>query len=128
MFNPKIIGYSLKTSITIERASQFNVAEGGAISEEMPYMSKILLKRIVKDPRVDLKNDWKMINVLIGANNFCSELCYLKDAESALAKHKEDMLTVLRIFRDNLPRTIVNLIPPPRKLYFKQNILNIRFV
>lgn len=60
-FNPKLIGYSLRTSLSIERASQFNVAEGGAVSDEMFYMSKILIKRIRNDPRVNFKEDWKVL-------------------------------------------------------------------
>lgn len=59
-FNPNLVGYSWRSSITIERASQFNVAEGGAVSEDMPYMSSVLIKRIKNDPRVDLKKHWKV--------------------------------------------------------------------
>ncbi|KAJ8939581.1 hypothetical protein NQ314_011078 [Rhamnusium bicolor] len=114
MFNPNLIGYSLRTSLSTERESQFNVAEGGAISSNMPYMAKILVKRIKMDPRVNLEKDWKMITHMVGDNDFCSEMCYYKEPEAILAKHKQDLLDVLRILKTNLPRTIVNVIPPPQ--------------
>lgn len=58
-FNPKLYGYSLN-SITTDRKSKFNVAEGGAISENMPFMAKVLVKRIKNDPNVNLEKDWKV--------------------------------------------------------------------
>lgn len=58
-----------------------------------------------------------MITFMIGDNDFCSEMCY-SDLESTLKRHKDDLRTVLRLLRDNLPRTIVNVIPPPRKYNF----------
>lgn len=57
-----------------------------------------------------------MVNILIGGNNFCADMCF-RNLEDALLEHKNDMLAVLRTFRDNLPRTIVNLIAPPRKSF-----------
>lgn len=59
-FNPNIMGYSLADSLTHQRASQFNVAEAGSMSRDMPYMARILVKRIRADKRVDFKNDWKV--------------------------------------------------------------------
>lgn len=59
-YNPNLVGYALRASNTVERASQFNVAEDSAISADMPYMAKVLLKRITSDKRVNVKNDWKV--------------------------------------------------------------------
>ena len=56
-----------------------------------------------------------MITIFIGANNFC-DACYLEDMTAALEQHRKDMIEVLRILRDNLPRTIVNFVLPPRKI------------
>ncbi|KAK9721446.1 GDSL-like Lipase/Acylhydrolase [Popillia japonica] len=111
-YNPNLVGYALRASNTVERASQFNVAEDSAISADMPYMAKVLLKRITSDKRVNVKNDWKLILIFIGANDFCQS-CYNEDAETILEKHKRDLLAVLRILRDNLPRTFVGIVNPP---------------
>lgn len=59
-FNPNLFGYALGDSLSIDRNSQFNVAEAGAVSSEMPYMAKVLVKRIVADPRVKLNEHWKV--------------------------------------------------------------------
>lgn len=50
---------------------------------------------------------------MIGGNDFCNELCWIPSPWASLEKHKADLLQVLRILRDNLPRTFVALIPPP---------------
>ncbi|GJQ87242.1 hypothetical protein Trydic_g8471 [Trypoxylus dichotomus] len=112
LYNPNLIGYSLRTSNTFEKASQFNVAEDSAISSDLPYMTKILLKRITSDSRVNIKEDWKMIIIFMGSNNFC-QFCFDGSIEDILQRHKEDLVEVLRMLRDNLPRTFVTLINPP---------------
>ncbi|KAJ8983283.1 hypothetical protein NQ317_010533 [Molorchus minor] len=106
-------GYSVRTSTSLDKESQFNVAELGAISSNLPYMAKVLIKRIKTDPRINIKRDWKMITYMIGNNDFCSEMCYYRNPEIVLKRHKEDLMEVLRIFKKNLPRTIVNVVPPP---------------
>ena len=59
-FNPNLIGYALTDSFTFEKASQFNVAETGAISRDMPYMAQAIIKRMKSDPRVNIKKHWKV--------------------------------------------------------------------
>ena len=59
-FNPNLIGYSKGVSLTVDRSSQFNVAEIAAVSYNMPYMAKVLITRILKDPRVNVTSDWKV--------------------------------------------------------------------
>ncbi|XP_072375737.1 phospholipase B1, membrane-associated-like [Diabrotica undecimpunctata] len=111
-FNPKLFGYSLNTSQSFQWDSQFNVAENGAISQNLPFMAKELVKRIKNDKRTDLKNHWKMITIMAGHNDFCSENCYYKNPNDILKYHRSDVTEMLRYLRDNLPRTIVNLVPP----------------
>lgn len=59
------------------------------------------------------KSDLQFISLMIGINDFCSDICWISSPWSALEKHKADLLQVLRTLRDNLPRTFVALIPPP---------------
>lgn len=64
VFNPNLFGFGLRGALSVEWASQFNVAENGAVSEHMPFMVKELVKRIKNDRRIDLKNHWKVgINI-----------------------------------------------------------------
>ncbi|XP_076647791.1 phospholipase B1, membrane-associated isoform X1 [Halictus rubicundus] len=126
-FNPKLIGYALGDSYTTHRASQFDVAEAGAMSRDMPFMAEYLVNRLRKDPRVDIKKDWKLITVMIGSNDFCINICAVSLPRSILDDHKKDLVKTLRILRDNLPRTIVALILPPhlRSLVEAQDNTNI---
>lgn len=59
-FNPKLIGYALGDSFTHHREAQFDIAEIGAMSQDLPFMTRQLVKRIKKDRRVDFDNDWKV--------------------------------------------------------------------
>nr|CAD7201851.1 unnamed protein product [Timema douglasi] len=58
-FNPDLIGYSLGDSLSHQKGSQFNVADGGAMSRDMPFQAKLLVRRMKRDKRVDIKNHWK---------------------------------------------------------------------
>ncbi|XP_012527810.1 phospholipase B1, membrane-associated [Monomorium pharaonis] len=111
-FNPNLIGYALGDSLTTHKASQLNIAESGAMSADMMYMAEVLVERIKKDPRIDLQRHWKFISFMIGYNDFCNEICWIPSPWSILETHKANLLQVLRILKDNLPRTFVALIPP----------------
>ncbi|XP_014485906.1 PREDICTED: phospholipase B1, membrane-associated-like isoform X2 [Dinoponera quadriceps] len=112
-FNHNLIGYALGDSLTTHNASQLNVAESGAMSDDMPYMAETLVKRIKNDPRIDVEKHWKLISLMIGDNDFCTNICWDSSPWSLLDKHKADLLQALTTLRDNLPRTLVSLIPPP---------------
>lgn len=60
VFNPNLIGFALNTSISVQKESQLNVAEIAAISEDMPYMAKVLISRMKKNPRISINEDWKV--------------------------------------------------------------------
>lgn len=113
VFNPDLVGFSLDDSFTHHRASQFNVAEPAATSRNLPHMASVLVKRIRADPRVDFHNDWKLVTVMMGSNDFCFDMCYQTDFKSAPERHRKDLYKLLDYLRDNLPRTIVNLVPAP---------------
>lgn len=95
---------------------RFNVAEIGAMSRDIPYEAKILVKRMRSDPNVDLHQHWKIVTILIGPNDFCSDFCYQAYPERSAENHRKELIETLRILRDNLPRTIVNVVTPPSKL------------
>lgn len=60
VFNPKLIGYAYGDSQADESFSQFNVAEVGALSRDIPFMTRELVKRMKMDKRVNLTEDWKV--------------------------------------------------------------------
>lgn len=54
-----------------------------------------------------------MINIFIGNNDFCDTMCLRRNPFDVLEDHKKDLYRVLRFFKEKLPRTIINLVPPP---------------
>lgn len=68
-FNPNLFGYSVGDSYPFHLASQFNVAEIGGVSADMPYMTRTLIRRIKSDRRVDFAKHWKMLTITIGMKN-----------------------------------------------------------
>ncbi|XP_032668152.1 phospholipase B1, membrane-associated-like [Odontomachus brunneus] len=111
-FNHNLIGYATEDSLATHKKSQLNVAESGAMSEDMPYMAEVLVKKIKNNSEIDVKKHWKLISFMIGHNDFCTDMCWISSPWSILEKHKTDLLKVLKTLRDNLPRTLVSLIPP----------------
>lgn len=104
-FNPKLFGYSLKDSYNVHQQAQFNVAENIATASDMPYNAKILLNRMKADPRVDMKRQWKLFTLMIGGNDFCSDICYLTNATQWMNAEQEKYLIIaLKYLRDNSPR------------------------
>ncbi|CAD7081106.1 unnamed protein product [Hermetia illucens] len=112
-FNPNLYGYALSDGLSIQRLSRFNVAELGAMSRDIPYEARILIKRLQSDPKVNMTHHWKLVTILIGANDFCLDMCYQSDSRVILQRHEKDLLTTLRTLRDNIPRLIVNVVPAP---------------
>ncbi|XP_055597334.1 phospholipase B1, membrane-associated-like [Uranotaenia lowii] len=112
-FNPKLVGYSLGDAYPIHRATQFNMAEIGAVSYDMPFMAKSLVKRIRADRRVDFKRDWKLVTITIGGNDICTFVCTMQRPEDLPVKHRLRMIKTLRYIRDNMPRTFVNIVSVP---------------
>lgn len=65
------------------------------------------------DPNVNMKKHWKLVTYMIGANDFCLENCYHQNQDKVIEKATSNMLLALRILRENLPRTLINVVLPP---------------
>lgn len=104
VYNPNLLGYSRRDTWTFQDDSQFNMAEIGASSADMPFMAKTLVRRIKQDKRINFKKAWKMITIAIGGNDICSFVCTMDDPDSLPRKHKEHLTKALRYFRDHMPR------------------------
>lgn len=112
-FNPKLYGFSTAAdSLGFQKASRFNVAEPGAVSGHAVRQAKNLVKRMRSDPRVDIESQWKLVTIMIGSNDFCLDVCYFSNHNELLERAARDMIQVLRILRENLPRTLVNVVLP----------------
>lgn len=114
-FNPNLYGYSSQDGLSIDKSSMFNVAEFGAMSRDVPHMSSVLIQRIKSDPKVNFKHHWKLVTLMIGPNDFCLDICYHDRPESIVDLHERDLLATFRNIRDNMPRTMINVLVPPCK-------------
>lgn len=133
-FNPNLYGYSVQDALSYKRESKFNVAEPGAMTVDVFHQAKNLLLRMRGDPNVDFKHHWKvilnflseefpgnilwfndfqLITLLVGGNDFCLDICYYEDQDRLVDKAEHDLMTTLRYLRDNFPRTMVNVAIPP---------------
>ncbi|CAI6350811.1 unnamed protein product [Macrosiphum euphorbiae] len=112
VFNPKLIGYAYGDALAEQHFSQFNVAEVGALSRDLPFMTRELVKRMKMDKRVNITEDWKLVTMMMTSNTFCLELCY-DDYTTYAEKHRQEVLKALLYIKENLPRTMVNLILSP---------------
>lgn len=126
-FNPNLYGFSTAAqALAFQKESKFNVAEPGAIQYFAIKQAKNLVKRMRSDPKVDMNNHWKIVTIMMGSNDFCLDVCYYKNQDKLLRQAAQDMKTVLRILRENLPRTLVNVVLPVGKLHalnIEQNFL-----
>lgn len=125
-FNSNLYGYSLTDGLASDRSSKFNVAELGAMSRDLPHEAKILVKRMTNDKNVNIKDHWKLITILIGNNDFCSDMCYYPNPKMVLKWHEQNMLKTLRYLRDNVPRLMVNIVPAPN-LRLLTKMVNVPF-
>lgn len=124
-FNPKLYGFSTAaSSLGFQKTSKFNVAEPGAISGNTIRQAKNLVKRMRSDPRVDMENHWKVITIMVGSNDFCLEVCYFKDQDKLVEQAGRDLTQVLRILRENLPRSLVNVVLPVGEIWMSCMRLN----
>lgn len=77
------------------------------------HQAKNLVKRMRSDKNVNMKRHWKLVTIMIGGNDFCLDICYYNNQDQIIQKAGRDLMTVLRILRENLPRTLVNVVLPP---------------
>lgn len=63
--------------------------------------------------------------MLIGPNDFCLDICYHKHPEEIIINHERDLLSVFRILRASLTRTMLNVVlPPSKRLIIDKSNLN----
>ena len=65
------------------------------------------------DENVDMKRHWKLVTYMIGANDFCSEICKFDNQEGLIENAGNNLYAVLKLLKENLPRTLVNVVLPP---------------
>ncbi|XP_061386062.1 phospholipase B1, membrane-associated-like [Musca vetustissima] len=113
VFNPQLYGYAIGNVVSRERASRFNVGEGSALTLDMPYQARVLIRRLERDPKVDMSKHWKLITLFIGGNDVCFDMCYYRTMEEFYQVHRRSLYKTLEILKAHIPRALVNVMSTP---------------
>lgn len=83
------------------------------MASDTVHQARNLVKRMRSDKNVNMKKHWKLVTYMIGGNDFCLDICYYDNQDMVLEKARNNLILALRILRENLPRTMVNVVLPP---------------
>ncbi|XP_043367421.1 phospholipase B1, membrane-associated [Dermochelys coriacea] len=121
-FNRNLTGYSTGTGGASEPNAFLNQAVPGAVAEQLPDQVRALVRLMKSDPRIDFNTDWKIITVLIGANDLCN---YCKDPDYYSAVNFTSRIQeALDILHAEVPRALVNLVEVMDLLPWRQMFLD----
>jgi len=123
-FNPALIGYSTGTYpaevcygsncpavryYPIQDAN--NAAKSGSMVFDMVSSQvNYLIRQINKSPNMDVQLDWKVLTIMIGANDLCAS-CTFNLTYLSADDYENNLFGTLERLRTSLPRTFVNLVP-----------------
>ncbi|KAG0183883.1 hypothetical protein DFQ28_000667 [Apophysomyces sp. BC1034] len=114
-YNPHILGPSRGDHIVEycgdhPELDNLNAAQSGALAKNLDHQLDYLLPAIKSYPGIDLDNDWKLINVLIGYVDSCDS-CVLDIYSGNNTELYESYVDkALERIRASIPRVLVNLI------------------
>ncbi|XP_071961854.1 phospholipase B1, membrane-associated-like [Antedon mediterranea] len=101
-FNPSLVGFSTERSIGL------NVAETGARLNELACQAAELIDMMKSDKRINYEQDWKMVTILVGGNDFCN-YCVDKD-DATSSDFISAMYEALELLMDEMPRVFINIV------------------
>ncbi|KAL2306065.1 hypothetical protein Nmel_003967, partial [Mimus melanotis] len=104
-FNPNLFGFSTGSS---KETAGFNVAERNATARDMPAQARALVELMRSSSKINFKEDWKLITILIGGSDLC-QYCLDKEAYS-VQKYVKHLQNTLDIFYKELPRVFINMV------------------
>jgi len=88
----------------------YNAAQSGGMIMNLPtHELDYLLQQVYNNPAINIEKDWKLLTVLIGANDICS-CCLLNVSYTGPDAFEKYLMDTLERVRSTLPRTFVNLI------------------
>jgi len=124
-YNPNLQGASIGYSLPLDAikwenhiiqpfdpaVAHLGAGQSGAKVEDVPAQVDYLQQQLLTtyNTTVDYEKDWKMLTIMIGANNLC-EACNNKSYATADYYEKYLEIIMEKIYKQ-LPRTFVNLLP-----------------
>ncbi|NXH34815.1 PLB1 Phospholipase, partial [Myiagra hebetior] len=104
-FNPNLFGFSTGSS---KETAGFNVAERNATARDMPAQARALVELMRSSSKINFKEDWKLITILVGGSDLC-QYCLDKETYS-VQKYVKHLQDTLDIFYKELPRVFINMV------------------
>ncbi|XP_059093804.1 phospholipase B1, membrane-associated-like isoform X1 [Tigriopus californicus] len=145
-FNPKVIGASsgqyghgqeifrftivsspLGFSDSQSVRSGFNLADKSATSKDLKDQARNLIRNVRSSATIDFFSDWKLITIQVGNGDICRLTCpnnRTQDRSSGITSKEfiSNIRQALDLLKDDLPRTLVNLVPPIDPMIYSEAI------
>jgi len=110
-YNPKVQGSATGESEPFTRGIYLDgavvEAKIGDIPPQIQYLISTL-KSAEYAGTVDFNNDWKLLTLLIGANNLC--ICCHNDSRGTPQYYETQLRSILTTIQQSIPRTFVNVV------------------
>lgn len=118
MFNPKLYGASIGSHLAELPGTPYytndflNAAQSNADSSDIHAQILHIYDLIGKAP-VNMATDWKLFNVLIGANDACGNCDDSSETpiEKVISNFETNFRNAINFIYEKFPRTLVNIIP-----------------
>uniref|UniRef100_A0AAF5DKC0 Ig-like domain-containing protein n=1 Tax=Strongyloides stercoralis TaxID=6248 RepID=A0AAF5DKC0_STRER len=107
-YNSELFGYSLGIgSPDVWPVSFLNAAVPGAVASDLLGQARDLVHKLKSHPNIiDMKEDWKLLNIFIGGNDACHFCNHPQDSPKTFA---DQIGEAIQFIKDNVPRVIVSL-------------------
>lgn len=92
---------------------RLNAAQSNAGAIDLQSQLDYLLAQIAANPKIDMANDWKFLNLIIGANDVCG-LCFNKELppiSSVGDYYERNLRNVIQMASLKIPRLFFTILP-----------------
>lgn len=89
---------------------QLNAAQSGAWISNWPTEYQYLMEQMKANPKIDIQNDWKVLTILIGANNLCRACDPEFDIFDAADNFEDSLRQLVAKVQATIPKVFVNLV------------------
>jgi len=124
VFNPSLVGYSTGDSAAevchgvscpglhfYPDQDGNNAAKSGSMIFDMVSLQlNYLIRQVNQKPNMDVAQDWKVLTIMIGANDLCAS-CAFNLSYLSPDDYENNLMGTIERIRTSLPRTFVNLVP-----------------
>ena len=96
-------------SAHVPAIDHLNAAQSGAWGQNLPDQAVWLTQQMKANTKIDFEKDWKLVTILIGANNLCASCIPLINPIDTAAEFGASMDKTLDLLAA-IPRTLVNVV------------------